>query len=58
MKKPRAEDTYYWHMLTEKERRGKKGREFKAFFEKWTKDWGKPIKSLIYRRPSQDPANE
>ena len=47
--KPKAEDTYYWHMLTEEERRGKKGREFKAFYEEWTKDWDKPVKDLVYR---------
>lgn len=35
--RPRAEDTYYWHSLTEKERAGEKGRDFKAFYKEWTK---------------------
>jgi len=48
--KPKAEDTVYWHMLTEEERRGKKGRDFLAFWKAWTKDWDKPIKELTYVR--------
>ena len=50
-RKPRAEDTWYWYYLTPKERAGKRGREFKAFWKEWTRGWGKPIKSLVYEGP-------
>lgn len=47
--KPRAEDTYYWHSLSDKEKAGKKGRDFKAFFKAWTQHYGEAITSLVYR---------
>ena len=45
---PKAEDTYYWYSLTDKERKGRRGRDFKAFWKEWTKGLDKPIKSLVY----------
>lgn len=44
----RAEDTFYWHCLTPKERKGRKGREFKSFYKAWTKALAEPIKHLVY----------
>lgn len=48
--KPRAEDTYYWAYLTEKERIGKKGRDFRKFWKAWTKHYDEKIKELTYVR--------
>lgn len=44
-----AEDTFYWHCLTPKERAGRKGRDFKAFYKAWTKGLDEPIKDLVYK---------
>ena len=44
------EETVYWHCLTPDEKKGRKGREFKAFFKEWTKGLNEPIKELTYVR--------
>ena len=42
------EETVYWQCLTPDERKGRKGKEFRAFFKEWTKGLTLPVKELTY----------
>jgi len=42
------EETLYWQCLTPDERKGRKGKEFRAFFKEWTKGLTLPVKELTY----------
>ena len=46
---PDYRDTVYWGLLSDKEKAGRKGKDFKAFYKHWLKGHSGPVRDLVYR---------